>query len=78
MNINQNGLNEIATFIRENHKDGARIAEDHSCLNAWASEAEESLDNDNPAMIEIAGRDSITGNPITFTVSNDGIWHTCQ
>lgn len=71
--INDVGMTEIATFIRENHKDGARIANDHSCISAWAAEAEESLDNGNPAMIEIRTFDSMTGAPITFTVSDAGI-----
>lgn len=71
--INETGLTEIAAFIIANHKDGARIANYRSVIHAWAAEAEESLDNGNPAMIEIRASASVSGSPVTFTVSDAGV-----
>jgi hypothetical protein len=71
--INEIGMAEIADFLIANHKEGGRIAEDPTCINAWAAEAEESLENGNPAMIEIRAHDSVPGFPLTFTVSQSGI-----
>lgn len=71
--INKTGMDEIAEFIRANHKDGERLADDPRVIAAWAGEAEESLDNGNPPMIEIRAYDSVSGVPVEFTVSERGI-----
>jgi hypothetical protein len=71
--INETGMNEIADFLRENHKDGHDIAKDRFCLHAWASDAEESMENGNGPSIEILAYESTSGVPETFTVSADGI-----
>lgn len=74
--VNDAGLREIAEFLQENHKAAAgkpyRYFTD-SMLNAWAADAEASMEAGNPPMIEIPGRHSVTGNPITYTVSDAGL-----
>ncbi len=71
--VNHAGITEIAEFIRQNHIDGDRIAKDQSCLNAWASDAEESMESGNPPIIEIRSFDSKSGATVSFTVSPGGI-----
>ena len=71
--VNESGLAEIAAFLRENHKDGERIANDRSCLIAWAAEAERGLDNGNSAQIEIRSWDAVSGHTVTFEVSEAGL-----
>jgi hypothetical protein len=71
--INQTGLAEIAEFLRKNHKHGSRIAQDRSCINAWADEAEESLANGNPAMFEIRASESQQGWLVTCVISPAGL-----
>ena len=70
--INSTGLAEIAAFLADNHKLGG----DHftsDMLLAWAADAEFQLSEGNSASIEISGRDSISGRPEVFTVSDAGI-----
>lgn len=71
--VNEKGIAQIAEFIRQNHKDGTRIANTPSCLNAWAGEAEESMESGNPPIIEIRSWDSNSCATVSFTVSPDGI-----
>ena len=68
--INAEGLAQIATFLRNNHRKGDFTI---SQLNAWAADAEFQLDEGNPATIEIPARHSVTGHTQTFTVSANGI-----
>lgn len=70
--INEKGMQEIASFLAEYHKLGGGVAVG-SMLSAWASEAEESLDAENGAQIEIPASDSVTGSPIVFWVSDAGV-----
>lgn len=71
--INAIGISQIANFIRENHRNGAAIAADKTCVAAWARDAEFQLGEGNPASIEIRARDSVTGATQEFTVSNVGL-----
>ena len=72
--INQTGLNEIHAFLGRYHKKG-RDHFDDSMLQAWAADAEYQASLGNGYMIEIRGMDSITGNPMCFTVSDEGVDH---
>ena len=68
--INENGLNQIKTFLVENHKDGASF--DDNMISAWATDAEFQIGEGNPASIEIKSWDSIHGRTQEFTISDDG------
>ena len=69
--INANGLNQIKTFLAENHKDGANF--DDNMISAWAADAEFQLGEGNPASIEIFRSDSVSCRTVEFTISNEGI-----
>lgn len=71
--INNNGIAQIAKFLRETHKNGAAIAESADMLGAWASDAEFQLGEGNPAMIEVRSSDAVDGHTRTFTISEEGI-----
>lgn len=73
--INETGISEIAEFLLNNHKNGEMISTSSSCLIAWAALAEDSLEADGSAMIEIRSHDSVCGRTLTFTISPDG-FHT--
>jgi hypothetical protein len=69
--INQAGLEEIRQFLATYHKKGHDMTEAMLC--AWCEDAEDSLGNGNPPMIEIGAWDSVTGSPVTLTVSDAGV-----
>jgi len=71
--INNNGIAQIANFLRETHKNGAVIAESPDMLGAWATDAEFQLGEGNPAMIEVRSFDAVSGQTTTFTISDEGI-----
>lgn len=71
--INVEGIRQIAGFLFDNHKKGMMIAETPSMLQAWANDAEFSLENGNGAMIELLSWDSVHGRTETFTVGPAGI-----
>jgi hypothetical protein len=43
-------------------------------LEAWCREAEESMGNGNPPMVEMSDLHTISGRPETFTIPADGIY----
>ena len=67
--INESGMAEIRKFLADNHKKD--ISEIY--LPAWAQEAEQSLGNGNPPIIEIKAWDSVSGHTEEFTVSDSGV-----
>lgn len=69
--INENGLNQIKTFLVENHKDGAIF--DDNMISAWATDAEFQIGEGNPASIEIFRSDSVSGRTVEFTISDEGL-----
>jgi len=70
--VNENGLQQIADFLAENHKKGAKYFT-RDVLRAWAADAEFSLAEGNDAAIEIKSWDSIHGYTQTFTISDEGV-----
>lgn len=44
-----------------------------ACIEAWCQDAEESLGNDNPALIEMSHHDTASGRTETFIVPEEGI-----
>ena len=71
--VNDIGLNEIARFLKENHKKGDLISSSPSMVRHWAVQADDQLDYGNSASIEIRSFDSIYGRTQEFTVSDAGI-----
>ncbi len=70
--INAQGLAEICEFLAENHKlNGDHF--DDSMIRAWARDAEFQIGEGNSATIEIGRANSITGNPICYTISDAGL-----
>lgn len=70
--INQLGMQELTEFIRNHHKDGEILCNSPSSLNAWASEAEENLDNGSDPSIEMKWYETKSGHTEIFTISSDG------
>lgn len=71
--INKAGIDEIAEFLRANHKKGDKIANSICCLFYWVQEAEFQLSEGNPASIELKSWYSVYNYTQTFTVSSEGI-----
>lgn len=69
--INSAGLAAIREFLSAHHKRGRTMTA--AMMSAWATEAEQSMLDGNPAMIEIRAVDAITGQPVTFTVPPTGV-----
>lgn len=73
--VTERGINEIATFLAENHTRGANYFT-KDMLRAWADEADYKLQDGEAPTIEIKSFDSIHGRNQTFTVSKDGLGFT--
>ncbi|MCW5320577.1 hypothetical protein D5039_05075 [Verminephrobacter aporrectodeae subsp. tuberculatae] len=70
--VNATGLQEIHTFLAENH----RLGGDHfnpAMLRAWAAQAEHHIAQGNGASIELDARDSVHGVTQVFDISEAGI-----
>lgn len=70
--VNALGLQEIRTFLANNHKKGS----DHfteAMIRAWAADAEDSLDSGSLPIIEIRSFDSISGHTVTYQISDAGV-----
>ena len=70
--VNAQGLQEIKTFLADNHKKG----DEHfnkEILKAWASDAEFQLAEGNPPTIEIKAYDSVHGCTQEYTISDQGL-----
>ena len=70
--VNENGLQQLKAWILQTAKEG------HACvdaknLDAWASEAEESMGSGNPPMVEMKAIATTSGVPETFTISYSGV-----
>lgn len=63
--VNQSGLAGIRAIL-EAYSDHQVI--DDACINAYASDVEESLEAGNPAMFELSGNHTKSGNPETVTI----------
>ena len=70
--VNEMGLAEIREFLARNHKLGGGHF-DAGMIRAWAQDAEFQLGEGNDATIEIRGADSVTGSPVCYTISDDGL-----
>lgn len=70
--INSIGIQEIHSFLTENHKLGGEHFTT-AMLRAWAADAEFSLAEGNDAGIELKSWDSVYGRTQKFTVSDAGV-----
>lgn len=70
--VNEQGINEIKEFLKENHKNGGEHFT-QSMLHAWAAKAEFQLAEGNPAMIEIKAWDSVHGYTQEYRISEAGL-----
>ena len=74
--VNENGIEQIRTFLAENHiicKNGGVDYFTHDNLLAWAEEEELSLSEGNNGGIELRAFESIHGRTQTFTISDAGL-----
>lgn len=68
--INEKGLAAIAQWLAEKHKRPADVA---GREGAWASDAEQSMLNGNPPLIEIRAWDAVSGHTECFRVPDECI-----
>lgn len=70
--VNENGLQQIREFLAENHNLGGDHF-DNDMIHAWARDAEFQLGEGNGATIEIGAANSVSGNPICYTITEGGL-----
>ncbi len=71
--VNEKGLHYLADWVKVTaNEDHCRT--DQQNLDAWANEAEESMGNGNPPMVEMQAPATLSGVPETFTIPADGVY----
>ena len=71
--VNENGIEQIAEFLRNTHKQGNKIVNDNDMLVVWIVDAEYSLINHDIAQqLEVKCWDSATGCAEVFTIYQRG------
>lgn len=71
--INTKGWFYIKAWILATKNEDQNYLFDSQSAEAWCSEAEESMNNGNPAMVEMPANATLSGSCETFTVPDDGI-----
>ena len=74
--VNEKGIDALRTWIQDIRAvdDAGPLAyADSRALEIWAQEAEQSMANGNPPMVEMPASHSKTGRPETFTLPADCI-----
>ena len=71
--VNSKGWAYIKDWILATKNDDQEYSFDSSAAEAWCSEAEESMGNGNPPMVEMPANSTQSGVEETFTVPDDGI-----
>lgn len=72
--VSDKGWRKIVEWIKVTKNEDQEYSFDSRACEAWCSEAEESMGNGNPPMVEMPGNATISGNPETFTVPADCIY----
>lgn len=72
--VNEKGWRLIKEWIAATANEEHEFRTDSAAAEAWCSEAEESMGNGNPPMVEMPGNATKSGNPETFTVPEDCIY----
>lgn len=74
--VTETGIQHLKAWIEATTKSdeaGPLCKTDAKNLDAWACEAEESMGNGNPPMVEMDQHSTRSGKPETFTIPADGI-----
>lgn len=71
--VNETGIAAIKRWIEETSLPD-HCHTDARNLDAWCREAEESMGNGNPPMVEMSKLHTISGAPETFVVPTNGIY----
>lgn len=71
--VNDRGIRALKSWIEATSMPD-HCHTDAENLDAWCREAEESMGNGNPPMVEMSDLDTISGRPETFTIPADGIY----
>jgi hypothetical protein len=72
--VNSKGWAYIKAWILATQNDDQEYSFDSAAAEAWCSEAEESMGNGNPPMVEMQASATKSGSCETFTVPNDGVY----
>ena len=71
--VNERGMQHLKAWIEATSLPD-HCHTDQSNLEAWAQEAEESMGNGNPPMVEMHASMTVSGTPETFTIPADGVY----
>lgn len=74
--VNPKGISALKAWVEKTRAEddaGPLALTDARALDAWARDAEESMANGNPPMVEMPASHSKTGRPETFTLPADCI-----
>lgn len=71
--INEKGLRHLADWINATANEDHRHTDPRN-LDAWANEAEFSMGEGNPPIVEMQAPATLSGVPETFTVPADGVY----
>jgi hypothetical protein len=72
--VNSKGWNYIKEWILATQNEDHNFDTGAEAEEAWCSEAEESMGNGNPPMVEMQASATKSGSCETFTVPNDGVY----
>lgn len=72
--VSDKGWHKIVEWIKATKNDDHDYSFDSAAAEAWCTEAEESMGNGNPPMVEMPGNATMSGHPETFTVPADCIY----
>jgi hypothetical protein len=74
--VNEKGIAALKAWVEKTRAEddaGHLALTDERALDAWAQEAEESMANGGPPLVEMPASHSKTGKPETFTLSESCI-----
>ena len=72
--VNSKGWAYIKAWILATQNEDHNFDTGGEAEEAWCSEAEESMGNGNPPMVEMPANATLSGSCETFTVPNDGVY----
>jgi len=72
--VNSKGWEYIKEWILLTQNDDQEYSFDSRAAEAWCSEAEESMGNGNPPIVEMQASATLSGRTETFIVPKDGVY----
>jgi hypothetical protein len=72
--VNSKGWAYIKDWILATKNEDQEFLFDSAAADSWCSEAEESMGNGNPPMVEMQALATLSGSCETFTVPDDGVY----